>query len=72
MLSEDENMPKAIMYLVSPQATDRFLNNIKQMTKNHNSEQQMQSLLMLSLDEWKLLLLLLLSRLSCVRLCATP
>ena len=73
MLSEDENMPKAIMYLVSPQATDRFLNNIKQMTKNHNSEQQMQILLMLSLDEWKLLLLLLLlSRLSCVRLCATP
>ena len=69
MLSEDENMPKAIIYLISPQATDRFLNNIKQMTENHNSEQQMQILLMLSLDEWKLLLL---SRLSRVRLCATP
>ena len=68
MLSEDENMPKAIIYL-SPQATDRFLNNIKQMTENHNSEQQMQILLMLSLDEWKLLLL---SHLSRVRLCATP
>lgn len=50
-------MPKAIIYLISPQATDRFLNNIKQMTENHNSEQQMQILLMLSLDEWKLLLL---------------